>query len=75
FTASPLGDAPTRPKHLPKGKGKDIEGEANTTQKEVPKSPPSTTKEQVVDLVSLRREEAASAPMDTSTQDVVTTKT
>ncbi|KAH9317211.1 hypothetical protein KI387_018980, partial [Taxus chinensis] len=57
FTMSPLGNAPTKLKHLPKGKGKDKEGEPSTTQEEIPESPPSAAKEQVVSLISPEEEE------------------
>ncbi|KAH9313599.1 hypothetical protein KI387_022226, partial [Taxus chinensis] len=75
FTMSPLGNAPTKPKHLPKGKGKDKEGETSTTQEEAPESPPSTAEEQVVSLVSPEEEEVVSSQTGTSTQDVATTTT
>ncbi|KAH9291698.1 hypothetical protein KI387_043115, partial [Taxus chinensis] len=75
FNMSPLGNAPTKLKHFPKGKGKDKEGETSTTQEKIPESPPSAAEEQVVNLVSPGEEETVSALTDTSTQDVITATT
>ncbi|KAH9310035.1 hypothetical protein KI387_037946, partial [Taxus chinensis] len=72
---SPLGNAPAKLKHLPKGKGKDKEGETSIAQEEIPKSPPSAAEEQVVSLISPEEEESVSVPTGTSTQDVATTAT
>ncbi|KAH9307177.1 hypothetical protein KI387_044392, partial [Taxus chinensis] len=55
---SPLGNVPTRPKQLPKGKGKDKVGEASTAQEKALEIPPTTAEEQVMDLVTARKEEA-----------------
>ncbi|KAH9320164.1 hypothetical protein KI387_021933, partial [Taxus chinensis] len=58
FTMSPLGNAPARLKHLPKGKGKDKEGELSIAPEQAPESPPSATQEQVVSLFSSEKEQA-----------------
>ncbi|KAH9320377.1 hypothetical protein KI387_043973 [Taxus chinensis] len=75
FTTSPLGNAPIRPKNLPKLKGKDKEGESSSAWEEAPESPPSATQEQVVSMLSLEKEAAEDVPMGTSTQDVATVTT
>ncbi|KAH9295507.1 hypothetical protein KI387_039095, partial [Taxus chinensis] len=56
FTMSLLGNAPVRPKHLPKVKGKDKEGESSTAQEGALESPPSATQEHVISLVSPEKE-------------------